>query len=277
MKMSYYPNDVPEGEPTIQTLENENKFVEWNIIAENHIDEGVLINLSEKLSVNGITARCTKIKPDELVCRYEFSSGLLHEIYWDTAMRNLLVIEREIGNLISIEKRPRKYWKLRFVINERVGGFNIDKTDLMVAVENQDVNKVKKIVKNSTIKEINAETPLRNTALNYAIYTGNVEIIEKLLNAGANINVSGEVTPLQYAAYENVEILKMIISRGGKINLVNKYGETALMTAAGCGKSEIVSWLLENGADKHLKDVFGKNASDKAESNKHYDVVKMLN
>jgi uncharacterized protein len=272
-----YPNDLAEGVPDLQTLENGNKFVEWNIVGENHIDEGVLVNLSEKLSINGITAHCTKTKSDHLVCHLEFSSTLLHEIYWVTSLRNLLVIEKEIGNLFSIENRPRKYWKLSFLVIESVGSFNIDMTNLMSAAKNRDLDGVKKIIKNSSIEEINTETPSGKTALQYAIHTGNVEIIEALLSAGANVNVFGEITPLEYAAEQNLEILKILISAGGNINLVNRYGQTALMTAAALGEAEIVSWLLENGADKFLKDLFEENASDKAESNKHYDVVKMLN
>lgn len=274
--MSDNANTLPMGEPTIRIFENGNKFVEWNITSENSLNESILPGLNEKLSVNGIRASCSKSGDRGLVCTYEFSPKLPYETYWNTAVRNLLLIETNVGNLIAIENRPRKNWKTRFVVAERVGSFNIDKTALMLAAENADLALLKNVLAKSSTEEVNRRTPLGNTSLHYAIHAGNLEVVAALLDAGADINVLGEITALQYAAIKNLVFLKILIQRGGDIDFKNVYGETALMTAAARGNTEMVLWLLDNGANKNLRDVFGESAGDKAEKNKRYEVVKIL-
>jgi ankyrin repeat protein len=274
--MSFYPKGLANVTPTVVISENGNNLVEWNVIAEQAIDESVLPTLSKKLSVNDVIVSCFKSGENALLYQCEFSSLLRYEIYWDTSIRNLLVIEKEIGNLVSIEDCPRKYCKLNFAINEHVGGFNVDKTNLMIAVENQNTEEVTKIIKKSSLEEINTKTPFGNTALHYAIISKNVELVQTLIKAGANTNVFGEIIPLQYASVANLEITQLLISNKTKIDFSNRYNETALMFAASSGKTEIVSWLLENGADKSLDDVFSETALIKAEKNKHYEIVKIL-
>jgi ankyrin repeat protein len=65
-----------------------------------------------------------------------------------------------------------------------------------------------------------------------------IEIVSKLLEAGANVNKKSEV----------------------RRNL----NETALMVAARMGKIDLVNLLLQNGADPNLKDIKGNNAINKA-------------
>jgi hypothetical protein len=337
--MSHNPEEIPDGVPNIVTLDNGNKVVEWNIITEINIDESVFAKLSKKLSVNSIIVNCFQTDVNKVVCHFEFASTLRHEIYWVTSLRNLLFIEKELGNLVSIEDRPRKYWKLRFLIVEHERGFNIDKTDLMIAIENQNFEKVAKLIGKSSLEEINAEAPFGNVALLYSIYSGNfdsvpkllldigfdidkatlmnaienqitekvaklmekssteeintktpfgntvlhyaiksknIELVKLLLDAGAEINTCGEITPIQYAVLMNLEIVKLIVSKEANINLLNRYNETALMYAASSGKTDIVSWLLKSGAKKDLEDMFGKTALNKAQKNKHYEIVKIL-
>jgi Ankyrin repeats (3 copies) len=337
--MSFYPEGLPNGEPPVTVLDNGNKVVEWNIVTEEKFDENVLLNLSKTLSVNGITGSCFKTYVNKMVCRCEFSGTLRNEVYWVTSLRNLLVIEKELGNLVSIEERPRKYWKLSFAMTEHERGFDIDKTALMIAIENQNfekvanligkssldeikteapfgnvallysihsgnfdsvpkllrdigfnidktalmnaienqiTEKVAKLIKKSSLEEINTKTPFGNTALHYAIKSKSVELVQTLIKSGANTNVFGEIIPLQYASVANLEITQLLISNKTKIDFSNRYNETALMFAASSGKTEIVSWLLENGADKSLDDVFSETALIKAEKNKHYEIVKIL-
>lgn len=54
---------------------------------------------------------------------------------------------------------------------------------------------------------------------------------------------------LMIAAWEgHFPLLKLFVSRGADINLLNKNGESALCLAAWRGKLDVVKWLLERGA-----------------------------
>ena len=57
---------------------------------------------------------------------------------------------------------------------------------------------------------------------------------------------------------------------------MNDYGETALYYAALWGKIQVVEALLNAGADKAVKDKWGKTALDKAQEKNHTAIVKLL-
>ena len=53
-------------------------------------------------------------------------------------------------------------------------------------------------------------------------------------------------------------------------------GNTALHYAAYCGKIQVVEALLNAGADKAVKNKFGKTALDEAQEKNHPAIVKLL-
>jgi len=81
---------------------------------------------------------------------------------------------------------------------------------------------------------------------------GNVTAVQKLLNAGADVNArehEGE-TPLMYAAVAGrTEVVKLLLNRGADINAVSLNHETALARAVGVNQYETVKLLLDRGAD----------------------------
>lgn len=131
-----------------------------------------------------------------------------------------------------------------------------------------------------------------------AAYSGNLEMCELLLKAGANVNGKGTFstslqtasrynhpeivkllldhgadleqkdyegnTPLILAASQgNMEIVKMLLAHGAAIQAKNNGGWTALMQAALFGRTKTLKFLLENGA----------NANDKAENERNITVL----
>lgn len=273
--MSENSQNIAEGVPKIKSLENGNNLVEWHIVAKTDFEEDSLSALSERLSINSIEARCLKIGVAELLCKYEFPFDLRHEVYWETSMRNLLVIEEGIGGLVSIENRPRKNWKLRLLVVDRERTCDLDMTGLMIAAKYPDSDELRKFIMDLSKEEVNAKTPSGKTALHYAIEAGIIENVEILLGAGAEINVPGEVTPIQHAV-QDLLMVKKLASAGADLNFTDKYGGTALMTAAAFGLTELVSWLLINGAKEYTVNAFGENALDIAKSNRREEVVKLL-
>ncbi|MEI0491988.1 ankyrin repeat domain-containing protein [Brachyspira intermedia] len=165
---------------------------------------------------------------------------------------------------------------------------NVDGINALVyAVSLNDEEMVKFLLEKgadaNTVCEIENEhiymppTPLMN-----AVYNGNTNIINMLLENGADINyTTDEMTPLIYAAYKvNTNIINTLLENGVDINYTNYYGMTALMYAANSNQFEAVKILLENNADTSITDEDGRTALDMAKSkdNKKYnkDIVKLL-
>ncbi len=92
------------------------------------------------------------------------------------------------------------------------------------------------------------ETPLLNAA-----FYGNSNFVRALVEAGADVNkseINHNLTPLIVAAYwPNVEMVKLLVEQGARVNDKTEQGSTALKVAVKRGNTEIVRYLVGNGAD----------------------------
>ncbi|HYP12679.1 MAG TPA: M56 family metallopeptidase [Bryobacteraceae bacterium] len=97
-------------------------------------------------------------------------------------------------------------------------------------------------------------TPL-DGALLRAAEEGNVQEVERLLAAGANVNakIEGDGSPLIAAARSSHEqIVKLLLDRGADVNLAVGGDGSPLIVAAQNGQLSTVRLLLERGADIHM-------------------------
>lgn len=69
--------------------------------------------------------------------------------------------------------------------------------------------------------------------LNVAVSKGDIEIVKKFIEYGADVNqMSEDMTPLMIAArYNKVEILNVLLANGARPNVKNEKGYTALKYA----------------------------------------------
>lgn len=123
-------------------------------------------------------------------------------------------------------------------------------------------------------------------ALVYASTYNNEEMVKFLLEKGADANTVCKIenehidispTPLMNAAYRgNTNIINMLLENGADINYTTDYGMTALMMASSFNQFEAAKVLLENNADTSVTDEYGRTALDLAKSEDYKDIVELL-
>jgi hypothetical protein len=112
---------------------------------------------------------------------------------------------------------------------------------------------------------------------------GNQNAVELLLIAGSNpnggyINDEGvRCYALHFAAYMgHIEIIKLLLDKGAKIDLQNEFGETALFFAIENGKIDAVKLLIEKGADVNITTSKGVNSISWAKKYRRYEILDVL-
>ncbi len=96
------------------------------------------------------------------------------------------------------------------------------------------------------------------TALHWAATSGNTELLETLLYAGANVRATtrlGGYAPLHLASQSgHAAVIDALTTAGADVNLMTTTGATPLMLAATSGKTDAVRALLDHGADINARD-----------------------
>jgi ankyrin repeat protein len=125
----------------------------------------------------------------------------------------------------------------------------------------------------------NASLTIGATPLMKAATTSDVELIQVLLDAGANPNLTTDdhTTPLMMAAGlnwrdigslgsddESLEAIKVLMARGADVNAFNDDGQTALHGAAQRGSIPVIKFLLAQGAKPSVKNKRGRMPVDEA-------------
>ena len=142
-----------------------------------------------------------------------------------------------------------------------------------------DLKQIKELIaKGASVTSPNA---MGGIALHAAAVTGHIEILNALLDAGADphsLDVSGANSLNLGAGY--LEVVKVMLQRGADINnqsvIQGKKVLTALMAAASDGNLEVTKFLLSKGADPKIKTWSGKTALDLAIKKNHTLVVEEL-
>lgn len=105
-------------------------------------------------------------------------------------------------------------------------------------------------------------------------------IATSILDAGADVNANsgGGNTALMEAGHKGLtKVVELLLQRGAKLDIQNKYGETALIVSSLEGAEPgVVKALLEAGANKDLADVDGFTAFDMAKKLGNEEVMNLL-
>src|SRR5690606_6815880 len=118
------------------------------------------------------------------------------------------------------------------------------------------------------------------TALHWAVYQHDVELVRALLRAGAEPsvrNLFGSTPLMEAAAVGHAGIIEMLLEAGADVESANYEGQTALMAVARTGNLEAARLLLEAGADPNAYEAWGgQTAIMWAAARRHPEMIRLL-
>ena len=133
--------------------------------------------------------------------------------------------------------------------------------------------------------DVNVKDKVGGTPLHRAAYKGHKEIVELLIDNGADVNAERhetvKVTPIQEAAWAAsettyktyLEIMSILIAAGADVN-AHGFGNTPL--EAVIRLPEIVELLIANGVDVNTRDSRNRTPLDRAIGRKHPATIDLL-
>ena len=134
----------------------------------------------------------------------------------------------------------------------------MNEMDIFRAAKWNNIGRVREYLDSGADPDIIDRSYNNNTALIYASSEGHTEIVELLLDRGADINITNDLgsTALMEASRNNrTEIIRLLLDRGADPNIRDDYGGTALISASiGNRRTDIVKMLLDNDADPNIQE-----------------------
>ena len=119
---------------------------------------------------------------------------------------------------------------------------------------------------------VNTRNRNGESALSIAAYQGRAKYVQRLVEAGAEINFYGW-SPLSYAAYNgHTDIVDYLIKRGAEVDGTTENGSTALFFAARFGHIDTVKTLLAHRADPTIVNDNDETAVDWALKGRNTDI-----
>ena len=113
-----------------------------------------------------------------------------------------------------------------------------------------------------------AKSEAPDISIHEAFKAGNIEAVKQHLAAGTDVNAKGPnagLTPLHRAAYYGLkEIVELLLDKGADVNAKEEVGWTPLHYAAAMSHKAIAELLLDKGADVNAKDDGGDTPLDVA-------------
>ncbi|MBV9240451.1 MAG: ankyrin repeat domain-containing protein [Acidobacteria bacterium] len=153
------------------------------------------------------------------------------------------------------------------------------KSKLAQAVADQDKDVIRDLIANGASVNAREDASKRITPMFLAVESGDIEVVQMLLNAGAKVNVrsTSKETPLMRLESEATrELVEILIRSGAKVNVADDDGNTPLLRAAENSTSDAIAALIDAGADVNAANSDGETALMKAASRGDIQSVRAL-
>ncbi|AFM23745.1 ankyrin repeat domain-containing protein [Desulfomonile tiedjei] len=193
---------------------------------------------------------------------------------------------------------------LQFLIDRGVDVNAMNKygdTALMVAAARGRIEVVKLLIYKGA--DVNAMGRLGQTPLLKATEGNRLDIMKLLIDKGAQVkgNIGAPVL-IEAVRKNNLDLIKFLLNHGADVNAKDRRdqgvilnatveirigggadpddatdgGKTALMTAASAGNLELITFLIDQGADVYAKDLYGGTVLMYAASQSNIEVLKFF-
>ena len=147
------------------------------------------------------------------------------------------------------------------------------------SVADEDVEAVRDLLIRGAKVNDKEDSYSKITPLFVAVETGNIEIIQLLLDHGAKVNArdAEKQTPIMRLEEDATpELVELLVRYGAKIDVADKSGNTPLILAAAQAKVEVVKALIDSGAAVRAKNKAGRTALMNAAENDDLEAVRLL-
>lgn len=156
-------------------------------------------------------------------------------------------------------------------INERTNRGNSLFLHLIKRYSRKKIEPIIKLGIDINISDLNGKT-----ALMYAVKECDIRIVELLLDLGADVNAKDNDGNTALMYIRDIDRARLLIKYGADINCSNNSGITPLINAVCKNDIKMVELLIDSGADKNIKDVYGVNAYKYADYNRYNGMLKLL-
>ena len=158
------------------------------------------------------------------------------------------------------------------------GAVRVGESVTAKAAKAGDLAGVRKLIAASA--DVNLPEPDGSTALLWAVYHSNLDMVQALIAAGAKADIANQygITPLLQASRTgDTPIIATLLKAGANPSLAHPQGETPLMAVSRSGRIDAVRLLLDRGADVNAAEsVQQETALMWAAAEGHLDVVDAL-
>ena len=156
------------------------------------------------------------------------------------------------------------------------------RNDLYLAIMDRNVEKVANLLRQGVYSNSILDHCCYHTgspALMCAVCVQSYEIVELLLNENAQVDLrehtSKSTALLEASRGGNLLLVAKLVTNGANVNALDKDGNSPLLLAARFGHTDVVKYLVEQGADtKHTYE--GKTVRQWAAHYDHRDILRYL-